>query len=157
MQCPHQSLCIKQYYIWVQTSKPSAHSKNPHCFCLGSGQAKNFLPLLGPSFITVLKAAGLPWFGQIGNFSSAHCNTPKSKISCIWYNSLRYIQQSKYLVDILNIYYISPAYKLLFVSSQKSDYLYINKRPRIYFCSNINCVDFEKIQMHFFKDNRKTF
>lgn len=66
------SLCIKQYYIWVQTSKPSAHSKNPHCFCLGSGQAKNFLPLLGPSFITVLNAAGLPWFGQIGNFSSAH-------------------------------------------------------------------------------------
>lgn len=94
MQCPHQSLCIKQYYIWVQTSKPSAHSKNPHCFCLGSGQAKNFLPLLGPSFITVLNAAGLPWFGQIGNFSSAHWNTPKSKISCFWYNSLRYIQEN---------------------------------------------------------------
>lgn len=88
------SLRIKQYYIWVQTSKPSAHSKNPHCFCLGSGQAKNFLPLLGPSFITVLNAAGLPWFGQIGNFSSAHWNTPKSKISCIRYNSLRYIQEN---------------------------------------------------------------
>lgn len=94
MQCSHQSLCIEQYHIWVQTSKPSAHSKNPHCFCLGSGQAKNFLPLLGPSFITVLNAAGLPWFGQIGNFSSAHWNTPKSKISCIRYNSLRYIQEN---------------------------------------------------------------
>lgn len=68
--------------IWVQTSNPSAHSKNPHCFSLGSGQAKNFLPLLGPSFITVLNAAGLPWLGQIGNFSSAHCKKILEKNEC---------------------------------------------------------------------------
>lgn len=53
-------------------SRPgTAHWKKRHCVSLPRGHTKNFFPLLGPIFNTVLRTERLPWL-QNGKERSAH-------------------------------------------------------------------------------------